>query len=130
MLGNSRCYVTTALGDQTVVAFYTLSAVSVERAQVTGRLARNSPDPLPAVLLGRLGVDLAWQGRGLGRLLIRDAVLTTLNAAAFVGVKLIVVDALDDRSSGLYRRAGFRSVSPSGRLLALGLREAEDMLTR
>jgi predicted N-acetyltransferase YhbS len=90
-----------------VVGYYTLSAVAVERAELSTRARRNAPSPVPAVLLGRLAVDRNAQGSGLGRLLVRDAVLSTLAAADRIGVKLLLVHALNEQVSLFYQRLGF-----------------------
>lgn len=97
--GFARCYVT--VDDQTreVKGYYTLSAVAVERATLPGGARRNAPDPVPAVLLGRLAVDQGAQGEGLGRFLVRDAVLSTIAAADRIGVRILLVHALDENAA-------------------------------
>lgn len=105
--GHARCYVCADDDRGRIVGYYTLSAVAVERAHVPGRVRRNAPDPIPAVLLGRLAVDRAAQGTGLGRLLVRDAVLSTLAAAERVGVRLLLVHALNADAVAFYRTLGF-----------------------
>ena len=67
----SRCFV--ACDGNRVAGFYALAAGSVERRNARGSIRRNMPDPVPAVLLGRLAVDRSWQGRGLGADLLQDA---------------------------------------------------------
>jgi predicted N-acetyltransferase YhbS len=74
---------------------------------VTSRFSRNMPDPVPAVVLGRLAVDRAWQGRGLGRAMVRDACLRTCQAADAIGVRGMLVHALTDKARGFYRHVGF-----------------------
>ena len=105
--GFARCYVT--VDDQTrdVKGYYTLSAVAVERATLPGRSRRNAPDPVPAVLLGRLAVDRGVQGEGLGRLLVRDAILSTIAAADRIGVRILLVHALDENAAAFYSKLGF-----------------------
>ena len=63
-LGGSRTYVVTAGGR--VVGYYALATGGVAQTAVTGRVRRNMPDPVPVMVLGRLAVDRAYQGRGLG----------------------------------------------------------------
>ncbi|WP_210418247.1 GNAT family N-acetyltransferase [Ruania zhangjianzhongii] len=67
------------------------------------------------MLLGRLAVDRRAQGSGLGRLLLRDAVLSTLAAADRVGVRLLLVHALHERAARFYQALGFRQ-SPTDAL--------------
>lgn len=69
------------------------------------------PDPIPVMLMGRLAVDKAWQGNGVGRGLLRDAILRTLSAAEIAGIRALLVHALDDDAANFYARNGFL-VSP------------------
>jgi predicted N-acetyltransferase YhbS len=106
--GFARCYVCVDSEDRRVVGYYTLSAVAVEHSQLPGRARRNAPNPVPAVLLGRLAVDRTAQGSGLGTLLVRDALLSTLAAADRVGIRLLIVHALHDGAATFYGALGFR----------------------
>ncbi len=106
--GVARCYVSIERGTKRVLGFYTLSAVAVRRTAISARARRNTPDPVPAVLLGRLAVDRRAQGSGLGRLLVRDAILSTMSAADRIGVRLLLVHALHDQAAQFYTALGFR----------------------
>ena len=108
----ARCYVCVDMDEHRVVGYYTLSAVAIERAGLPGRVRRNAPDPVPAALLGRLAVDENVHGSGLGRMLVRDAVLSTLAAADRIGVRILLVHALHERAASFYRVHGF-SPSPT-----------------
>lgn len=128
--GYARCYVSVDSDATTVLGYYTLSAVAIERAGLPGRARRNAPDPIPAVLLGRLAVDRRVQGAGLGRFLVRDAILSTLQAAHRIGVRLLIVHALHDDAARFYRSLGFER-SPTDPLhLYLLLSDARASLDR
>jgi predicted N-acetyltransferase YhbS len=103
--GGSRCFV--ACRDATVVGYYALAAATVTRAEVPGKVRRNMPEPIPAILLSRLAVDRKEQGEGLGAALLRDAILRTLDAAEQVGVRILLVHALNDTAREFYRRYDF-----------------------
>ena len=103
--GASSTYVITA--GMRVVGYYALAAGSVARETAPGRVRRNVPDLVPVVVLGRLAVDLEFQGRGLGRALLRDAVLRSLQAAHIIGVRAILVHALSDDAKTFYESCGF-----------------------
>lgn len=105
----ARCYVCVDGESGRIVGFYTLSAVAVEHADLPGRIRRNAPNPVPAVLLGRLAVDRKAQGTGLAPLLVRDAILSTLAAADRIGVRVLLVHALHERAAAFYEALGFRS---------------------
>jgi predicted N-acetyltransferase YhbS len=64
------------------------------------------------MLLARLGVDVGWQGKGVGAGLLRDAILRTLQAADIAGIRAFVVHAKDDTAARFYRHFGFAD-SPS-----------------
>ena len=81
------------------------------------------PDPIPVMVLGRLAVDLAWQGHGLGKALLRDAILRTIQVSEMVGVKALLVHALSDKAAGFYEAHGFRPSPMNPRTLLLALTE-------
>ena len=95
------------LDEKRVVGYYSLAAGSVARQIATGRVRRNVPEPVPVVVLGRLAVNRDDQGSGLGRALLRDGVLRTLQAAEIVGVRAILVHALSDKAKRFYEDCGF-----------------------
>lgn len=103
--GASRTYVVCA--GLRVVGYYTLAVGAVEHAQAPGRLRRNMPDPVPAMVLGRLAVDEAFQGRHIGAGMLRDAVLRTVQAAEIAGIRAILVHAISDEAKRFYESYGF-----------------------
>ena len=104
----ARCYVCVDDDTGATVGYYTLSAIAIAHANLPGRLRRNSPDPVPAVLLGRLAVHRKAQGLGLGQFMLRDAILSTLAAANRIGVRILLVHALHERAARFYQGHGFR----------------------
>jgi GNAT superfamily N-acetyltransferase len=126
--GASRTYVVCAGGR--VVGYYALANAGVTRAAATSRVRRNMPDPVPVMVLGRLAVDRAYQGRGLGRGLLRDAVLRTLQAADIGGIRAILVHATSEDAKRFYESCGF-AVSPVDPMtLMITVADAEKALTR
>ena len=83
--GASRTYV--VCDAVRVVAYYALASGAVVCADATGRFRRNMPDPIPVVVLGRLAVERTLQGKGVGRLLVRDAGMRVIQAADAVGIR-------------------------------------------
>ena len=67
------------------------------------------PDPIPAVLIGRLALDKGAQGKGLGMGLLRDAVLRIVGAAETIGVRAILVHAMSEDAKAFYEKFGFRA---------------------
>ena len=95
--------------DRQVVAYYASSAAVVLRVAATKRAARNQPDPLPAVLLGRLAVDRRYQGHGLGAALLKHFILKSVEVAELIGVRVLLVHAKDSGVASFYARYGFES---------------------
>jgi GNAT superfamily N-acetyltransferase len=107
--GASRTYV---VCDETrVVAYYALASGALTTTDATGRFRRNMPDPIPVVVLGRLAVDQALQGKGFGRLLVRDAGLRVIQAADAIGIRGMTVHALSDDAKLFYEKIGFEPSS-------------------
>ena len=102
---SSRTWVVT--DGERVIAFYASSTAVILRSAATKRSARNQPDPLPAVLLGRLAVDLAHQRQGLGAALLKHFILKSLEVAEITGVRVLLVHAQDADVAAFYRRYGF-----------------------
>lgn len=117
--GSSRTYVVCA--GNAVVGFYCLAAGAVIRAEAPGALRRNMPEQVPVVLIGRLAVDTHHQGQGVAAGLLKDALLRALSIAETIGVRAILVHALNDRAAAFYARYGFEPcpVAPQTLLLPM-----------
>ena len=103
--GASRTFV--ACEGRHVLAYYALASSAVTTNAVSGRFRRNMPNPIPVVVLGRLAVDKAWHGKGVGRALVRDAGLRVIQAADTIGVRGMIVHALSPEAKQFYMRLGF-----------------------
>ena len=102
--GASRCYV--LCDGAKVIGYYALASGNVRLADAPGRFRRNMPDFIPVILLGRLAIDKTCQGKGMGRALIRDAALRTLQAAELVGVRGLLVHAMSEEARAFYVAVG------------------------
>ena len=103
--GSSRTWV--VADGARVVGYYASATAVVARTEATRRAARNQPDPLPAMLLGRLAVDHQHQGRGLAAALLKHFLLKALEVADLTGLRLVLVHAKDTHTAGFYRHWGF-----------------------
>ena len=103
--GASRTYVVCV--GRKVVGYYTLAAGAIAHAGAPGRIRRNMPDPVPVMLLGRLAVDKAFHGQGVGTGLLRDAVLRIVQAAEIAGIRAILVHAISEEAKRFYEKYGF-----------------------
>ncbi len=105
-MDSARTFV--ALRAGRVVGYFSLTMGSVLRAEAPARLVRGMPAyPVGMVLLARLAVDQSQQGRGVGAMLLAEALRKAVAAGEAAAARLIVVDAVDDDAAGFYQRYGF-----------------------
>jgi GNAT superfamily N-acetyltransferase len=124
--GASRTYVVCTAGR--VVGYYALANGGVALASASGRVRRNMPDPLPVMMVGRLAVEQGWQGRNIGRSLLRDAILRTLQAAEIGGVRAILVHAISEDAKRFYERNGFSVLPVDPMTLMITIADAKKAL--
>lgn len=96
--------------DLGVVGFYSLSTFKLDFDDLPEELARKLPryDGIPAALIGRLARDRSVRGKGIGELLVADAVRRILTAAQSLAIFAIIVEAKDERAVVFYEGLGFR----------------------
>lgn len=107
----SRVTVLTAAESARIVGYFTLSAAQIERSFLPKPQQRNRPDPVPAILLGQLAVDKAYQGQGHAVDLLLHAYKRTLVASETVGCMALITHPVDDVVRGFYVRWGFQDLS-------------------
>jgi GNAT superfamily N-acetyltransferase len=104
--GAAQTYV--GLVDHTLVGYYTLAVGHVLREEVPERLTKGlARHPVPIMLLARLAIDRRWQGQGIGKALLKDAMLRTLQAADIAGIRAVAVHAKDEAARSFYERFDF-----------------------
>jgi len=106
--GTARVYVVNETRAQQVVGYYAIAMGSVSREQAFSSLRKNSPDPIPMVVLARLGVDSAYQGRGIAAGLLKDCIIRSVQAMNAVGGAGILVHAIDNSAQAFYKKFGFK----------------------
>jgi GNAT superfamily N-acetyltransferase len=117
----SRTYVVCAAGTMRVAGYFALSMGQILAQETTGAMRRNMPRHIPAVMLGRLAVDRACQGKGLGRALLADAVRRSLRAGSEVSARLVIVHAISSAAEAFYLHHGFTRLPVETPTLALDL---------
>jgi predicted N-acetyltransferase YhbS len=95
--------------NNTVLAYYALSAGSVRSSRVPTQLGELPRHPIPIFLLARLGVDKSVQGRGIGKALVKDAVMRSIVANRQVAGVCLMVECLSDTVKQFYLNLGFLS---------------------
>ena len=114
----TRVFVAVARGSPRVLGYYALNAHAVATDDLGADCPRRAPrtGSIPALYLSVIAVDRSWQGKGLGSDLAIDALGRARDVAGEVGLKLVVLDAIEDggdevfaRRMEYYRRLGFQS---------------------
>ncbi|MHB8146029.1 MAG: GNAT family N-acetyltransferase [Vulcanimicrobiaceae bacterium] len=93
-----------------IVGYYTLSNYVVEGVDLPEALRRSRKLPrhaVPSTLLGRLAIDSALQGRGIGAMLLVDALKRSYRASRDVGSVCVIVQAKNERLAAYYESFGF-----------------------
>ncbi len=116
----AACFVALADG-QRIAGYYTLASASLLLADLPASTGKKLPryPTVPAVRMGRLAVDQAFQGQGLGGALLADALerVARSEIAAFA----LLVDAKDEAAAAFYRHHGFIALPDSPLTLFLPL---------
>jgi len=97
-----------ACRGERVVAYYSLTAGSVEPADASERLAKGQGrQAIPVIVLARLAVDVTEQGRRLGEQMLLQALARSAEAAMLIGARAVIVHAKDAAARSFYERYGF-----------------------
>ena len=123
--GASRTFVVTDEAGQ-VLAYYAVAAGAVSHQQSPGSIRRNMPDPVPVMVLARLAVDQRLQGRQVGGALLKDALQRAVSVAQDIGIRALLVHALNDRARQFYSHYGFLPSPANPMTLMLPLRAASN----
>ncbi len=114
----------------TLAGYYTLSASNVQCTDLPAAIARKLPQyPIPVALLGRLAVATAFQGQGVGSVLLVDACKKVLQAQEMLAVAGLVVDAKDHHAASFYKHLGFTPLNQQAQRLFLPMHVLQGLVT-
>jgi GNAT superfamily N-acetyltransferase len=103
--------------DMVVVAYVSLAMTSIDRGGALSLVAKHAPDPVSALLIGRLAVDGSRAGLGVGTALVAHVLATAADlndrAACRAAAAAVVVVALDDDARSWWQRLGFHPFDPA-----------------
>ena len=103
---SARTYVVHRNGR--VVGYFSLCSGSVTREEAAERVAKSQPAyPISVILLARLAVHHAEQGKGLGEALLKEALLRALQGSDVIGARAVLVHAIDQEAKEFYEHFGF-----------------------
>ena len=124
---SAQTYVCCLSGE--VVGFYSLAVGSVEPKDAPARVMKGlARHPVPVMILARLAVDREHQGKGLGKALLKDALLRTTQAADIAGIRCLLVHAKDDAARQWYDSWEFDSSPTDPYHLFLMLKDLKALL--
>ena len=104
--GAAQTYV--GIAGEIIVGYHTLAVGHVMLEDAPARLTKGlAKHPVPVMLLARLATDRRWQGQGVGKALLRDAMLRTLQAADIAGMRALAVHAKDESARRFYEHFDF-----------------------
>ncbi len=109
-VGFNKTFVAIASGDKskTVLGYYSLSMGEIDLTSLPSSSVMKLPKhPVPVAKMGRLAVDFSTKGKGLGKLLMVDAMKRVQTASQLIGVYALLVDAKDDSAKNFYLKYGF-----------------------
>ena len=96
------------VAGEAIVGYHTLAVGQVTLEDAPARLAKGlAKHPVPIMLLARLATDRRWQGQGVGKALLRDAMQRTLQAADIAGIRALAVHAKDEEARRFYEHFDF-----------------------
>ncbi|HUF21734.1 MAG TPA: GNAT family N-acetyltransferase [Burkholderiales bacterium] len=106
--GISRTYVAVDPDRREIVrGYYSVTVGEAHSPDLPQDLARKLPKKIPIVLIGRLAVATDMQGKGLGSVLLVDALARIVRISEEVGISAILVDAKNSQAVKFYRHHGF-----------------------
>ncbi len=99
--------------EDVVVAYATIAMSAIDRSSAPASVARQAPDPVPALLIGRLAVDQRHSGLGVGTALVAHVLATAVELNAKAACRAVVVNALHTSARGWWEHLGFSPFDPS-----------------
>src|SRR5207253_2077013 len=102
----------------------------VAHAAAPWRVRRNMPDPVPAMVLGRLAVDRAFQDHGVGCRGTARCDPPVVGAAGLGGIRASLVRPMSEEAKRFYERQGFVESPNDPMTLMIAVADANRALSR
>lgn len=115
----SACFVLNDNENNLLKGYYTLASNSISQDFIPSQFQKKLPKTytsIPTTLLGRLATDQRYQGQGIGKLLLIDALKRSFEISKSIGSFAVVVDPLDLDAENFYDRYGFIKLPDSGKM--------------
>lgn len=122
--GLGKTYVAVKAGKNEILGYYTLSSGRVSFENVPEKLPRY---PTPTAHLGRLAVDIGQKGKGLGELLLIDALARVGRVSTHLGIFAVEVYALNESAKRFYLKYGFTEPKNDEKHLYISLKTVRQL---
>ena len=115
----SACFVLIEKGTNNIIGYYTLSNNSIPLSSFSERIQKKLPKPyisIPTTLLGRLAIDTKFQGKGIGNVLLIEALKRSYETSKEIGSFAVVVDPIDEEAKRFYEKYDFITLPDSEKM--------------
>jgi predicted GNAT family N-acyltransferase len=115
----SACFVLTEKETNVIQGYYTLSNNSIPIRSFSEQIQKKLPKSytsIPTTLLGRLAIDIRYQGRGIGKVLLIDALKRSCEISQEIGSFAVVVDPIDEEAEKFYTKYDFIKLPDSRKM--------------
>ena len=115
----SACFVLNDSETNLIKGYYTLANNSISQELIPNKFQKKLPKSytsIPTTLLGRLAVDNRFQGKGVGNILLIDALKRSYDISKSIGSFAVIVDPLDKDAENFYKKYGFIILPDSGKM--------------
>lgn len=115
----SACFVLADSETKVIQGYYTLSNNSIPLSSFSEQIQNKLPKSyksIPTTLLGRLAIDKKYQGNGIGKILLIDALKRSYGISNEIGSFGIIVDPIDDEAKSFYQKYDFIELPDSKKM--------------
>jgi ribosomal protein S18 acetylase RimI-like enzyme len=115
----SVCFVITENKTRVIHGYYTLSNNSIPLSSFSEKIQKKLPNTyksIPTTLLGRLAIDKKYQGKGIGKILLIDALKRSYEISKEIGSFGVIVDPIDEEAKNFYRKYDFIELPDSKKM--------------
>lgn len=116
--------------DNVIIGYYCIASGSVERAAIPKPPMKRHglPNPVPVAIIGRLARDITYKGKGLGQDLLQHALHQIVHASETIGIRAILVHAIDEKAAAFWKEAEFIESPIGSRTFFLPIETAIDAM--
>lgn len=125
----SACFVLAEMETNQIQGYYTLSNNSIPLNSFPEQIRKKLPGSyvsIPTTLLGRLAIDKSCQGKGIGKILLIDALKRSYEISKEMGSFAIIVDPIDRDAEAFYKKYDFISL-PDSQKMFIAIRTLKDL---